>query len=218
LLSNSNEYQRINNMRYKGILVILLFFTLISGCMENEKNNDRSDYEVDVPEWSKGIVWYQIFPERFRNGDSTNDPTYQSINGAWPHDTVLPWQVHPWSSDWYELQEYEQENGNDIWYNITRRRYGGDLTGIIEQLDYLKELGVGALYLNPVFMAPSHHKYDAACYHHADPFFGPDPLGDIELMKTEIPDDPETWVWTSADLSLLKLIEEVHNRDMKIIL
>lgn len=177
-----------------------------------------ADRTSDVPQWAKEVVWYQVFPERFCNGDTTNDPTYSDILGAWPHDTVLPWQVHPWTSDWYELQPYEKENGKDIWYNITRRRYGGDLQGILDKLDYLKQLGIGAIYLNPVFMAPSYHKYDAACYHHIDPNFGPNPEGDRKLIASEIPDDPSTWKWTSADSLMLKLIREVHQRGMKIIL
>lgn len=184
-----------------------------------DSNHQQINYaDPDIPQWTKEVIWYQIFPERFRNGDTTNDPTYADIQGCWPHDTVLPWQPHPWGSEWYKLQPYEKENGNDIWYNITRRRYGGDLQGIIDKLDYLQELGIGAIYLNPVFTSPSLHKYDAACYHHVDPTLGPDPKGDKELIKEEIPDDPTTWVWTTADKLLLKLIEEVHKRDMKIIL
>jgi cyclomaltodextrinase / maltogenic alpha-amylase / neopullulanase len=76
------------------------------------------------------------------------------------------------------MQPWEKENGKDIWFNIQRRRYGGDLEGILEKLDYLQEFGINAIYLNPVFEAPSLHKYDAATYHHVDPYFGPDPAGD----------------------------------------
>lgn len=164
------------------------------------------------------MVWYQIFPERFCNGDSSNDPALEDIKGSWPHDNSSPWEVHPWTSDWYELQAYEKKNGQDIWFNIQRRRYGGDLQGILNKLDYLQSLGITAIYLNPVFTAPSLHKYDGATYHHIDPTFGPDPKGDKELIQAEIPDDPETWVWTKADLLMLKLISEVHRRGMKIIL
>jgi len=101
---------------------------------------------------------------------------------------------------------------------LQRRRYGGDLQGIIDRLDYLQELGVGALYLNPVFVAPSSHKYDGAAYHHVDPTFGPDPAGDRALMAQENPADPATWVWTAADRLLVSLIAEVHRRGMRIIL
>jgi len=170
-----------------------------------------------VPEWAKHVVWYQIFPERFWNGDPSNDPTVQAQSNSWPHDVASPWQVHPWTSDWYELQPYEKRNGRDIWFNIQRRRYGGDLQGIFERLDYLQDLGVTALYLNPVFDAPSSHKYDGATYHHIDPYFGPDPEGDRRLIATETFDDPRTWVWTSADKLMLELIAEVHRRGMRII-
>ena len=171
-----------------------------------------------IPEWAKGIVWYQIFPERFCNGDQSNDPRIDDQIGSWPHQTKTAYQTHPWESDWYERQPYEQENGLNIWDTIQRRRYGGDLQGIINKLDYLQDLGVQAIYLNPVFESPSSHKYDAACWHHVDPNFGPDPDGDREKIKGEVFHDPETWVWTSADLLLLELIEKLHKRGMKIIL
>lgn len=170
-----------------------------------------------VPEWAKHAVWYQIFPERFRNGDLTNDPPISAQKGAYPDDLREPWQIHPWGSDWYELQPYELANKQSLNFNILRRRYGGDLQGIIDKLDYLQDLGITAIYLNPIFWSPSHHKYDGLMYHHVDPYFGPDPEGDIELMKKEIPHDPSTWQWTSADRLALKLISEVHQRNMHII-
>jgi cyclomaltodextrinase / maltogenic alpha-amylase / neopullulanase len=170
-----------------------------------------------VPEWAKGIVWYQIFPERFRNGDLSNDPTLDSLHGAWPHDTGEPWQVHPWTSDWYALQPYERKKGGSIWNHLQRRRYGGDLQGILDRLDYLVDLGVGAIYLNPVFDSPSAHKYDGRTYHHIDVHFGPDPAGDRRLIAAETPHDPATWVWTAADRMMLRLIEEVHRRGLRLI-
>ena len=234
--------------------------------------------EPFVPHWSKKAVWYQIFPERFRNGDPTNDPRVEDSVGSWPHDQKSPWEVHPWTSDWFALAPYEKKNRGwlyvrqstieavaeqvqnperlekvvdgkmsptrlretleglgfslaevklimehsepvkNIWYDLERRRYGGDLQGILDKLDYLEDLGVTALYLNPVFEAPSSHKYDAVSYHHIDPNFGPDPDGDRRLIAQEIPDDPSTWVWTRADQLFLKLIQEVHRRDMRIII
>lgn len=170
-----------------------------------------------VPEWSKRMVWYQIFPERFRNGDPRNDPTLQDIKGSWPHDQSPPWQIHSWTSDWYELQPYEKANGKDLWFNLQRRRYGGDLQGVVDKLDYLKALGITGIYLNPVFAAPSSHKYDAYTYHHIDPTFGPDPAGDRKIMATEKPDDPSTWHWTAADKLALRLIKEAHQRGMRVI-
>jgi cyclomaltodextrinase / maltogenic alpha-amylase / neopullulanase len=170
-----------------------------------------------TPDWSKGVVWYQIFPDRFHNGDKTNDPKVEDQRGAYPFNDSSAFQIHPWTSDWYKLQPYEVENGKDIYYNLQRRRYGGDLQGVIDKLDYLQSLGVNAIYMNPVFWAPSSHKYDALSYHHIDPTFGPDPAGDKRLIEKENPLNPDTWVWTSADKLALKLIEEVHKRKMYII-
>lgn len=207
----------ITLIRTAAIIFILTTFcySLQENSSEQIMKNDTTEF---VPSWAKKVVWYQIFPERFRNGDTSNDPTVESVKGSWPHDHTSPWEVHPWGSDWYELQPYEKENGKDFWFNVQRRRYGGDLQGIIDKLDYLKSLGTGAIYLNPVFEAPSLHKYDAAAYHHIDPNFGPDPDGDRRLIASEIPHDTSTWVWTEADKLFLKLIEEVHNRGMKIII
>ena len=171
-----------------------------------------------VPDWARGIVWYQIFPERFFNGDTANDPVAADQKGAWPHDHTSPLSTHPWTSDWYRLQPWEHENGHDIWFNLQRRRYGGDLQGIISKLGYLKDLGIGAIYLNPVFESPSHHKYDSSTCHHIDPNFGPDPAGDRRLMSAEIPHDPSTWVWTEADKLFLELVHEVHKRGIYIII
>lgn len=187
-----------------------------------EKSNSRqlpAKSETDfVPQWAKKVIWYQIFPERFRNGDPSNDPRIENLKGAWPYDISSPWQIHPWTSDWYELQPYEKENGKNIWFNMQRRRYGGDIQGIIDKLEYLQELGVTALYLNPVFESPSLHKYDGATYHHIDPNFGPDPDGDRKIISSEVFDDPSTWKWTSADKLFLKLVRELHNRGMYIII
>lgn len=172
---------------------------------------------TQAQDWSEKAIWYQIFPERFRNGDPSNDPRLIDQKGAWPHDHTSEWQIHPWTSDWYELQPYEKKNGKDVWFNLQRRRYGGDLQGVIDKLDYLQELGVNAIYLNPIFIAPSQHKYDAALYHHVDPTFGPDPDGDRALIASESPADPSTWKWTAADKLALRLIRECHRRGMHII-
>jgi glycosidase len=199
------------------LILVSLFFTLACGNRGQEKEMSENDSRNDFPEWAVHVVWYQIFPDRFRNGDTNNDPDLKSLKGSWPHDAESPWQISPWTSDWYKLQPWERKNGKDIWFNIQRRRYGGDLQGIIDRLDYLEDLGIGAIYLNPVFQAPSLHKYDGAMYHHIDVHFGPDPEGDRMLMETEDPSDPKTWVWTEADKLALKLIKEAHKRNIKII-
>lgn len=171
-----------------------------------------------VPNWAKSAIWYQIFPERFRDGDSSNNPTVQDIQGADPAEPPKVWQTHPWGSDWYKRQPYELTNGEpELWKHLLRRRYGGDLQGIIDKLDYIKQTGFNAIYLNPVFDAPSLHKYDGASFHHIDPNFGPDPDGDRKLIADENPLDPKTWVWTKADELALELIKQAKQRGIRII-
>lgn len=198
------------------VFTLLMFTTLrIPMIRDMEVTVSQSEF---VPQWAKSIVWYQIFPERFRNGDPTNDPTVSDILGADPPDPPKAWHIHPWGSDWYELKDYEKANNeSELWKHLVRRRYGGDLQGIIDKLDYLKDLGITGIYLTPVFDAPSLHKYDGACYHHIDPTFGPDPKGDRALMQQEVFHDPATWVWTAADELALTLIKAAHDRGMKII-
>lgn len=166
-----------------------------------------------TPDWAKGAVWYQIFPERFRNGSPANDPTKQEV----VPDSAFDWQVHPWTSNWYKLQPWEAARNRPFYEIIWDRRYGGDLIGVIEKLDYLHDLGVDVLYFNPIFEAPSLHKYDATTYHHIDNNFGPDPQGDWPAIWNET-EDPATWSWTSADSTFLELIKQAHARGMKIVI
>lgn len=173
---------------------------------------------VDVPEWAKEAIWYQIFPERFANGDPANDPTADDLVGSWPHRRPAGWRTTPWNSDWYARAEWERSTEDNFYVTVQLRRYGGDIQGIIDRLPYLDSLGVTALYLNPVFESPSLHKYDGATWHHVDDNFGPDPAGDRRLVEAEDPVDPSTWSWTAADRLFLELIERVHERDMRIII
>lgn len=198
-------------MRKLILLFLLISIPLFSFC--------SADKEIPrVPEWAKEAVWYQIFPERFNNGDTSNDPTPKDLAGGWPYSVPDNWQVHPWTSDWYKLQPWEEADGHDFYWNSGVRRYGGDLQGVIDKLDYLQDLGITAIYFNPLFESPSLHKYDAKMYHHIDNNYGPDPKGDEEIWASEIPGDPETWQWTSADKLFLKLIHECHQRNIKIII
>ncbi len=170
------------------------------------------------PEWAKGIVWYQIFPERFADGDIKNDSSLVDKIKLESRINIPNWHVAKWTSNWFAIPDWGQQLGASYRRYLALRRYGGDIQGIIDHLDYLKKLGIGAIYLNPIFDAVSLHKYDGSTYHHIDVNFGPDPEGDKKLIASEIPDNPSTWVWTSADKLFLKLIKEVHKRGMKIII
>ncbi len=189
----------------KNIFIIFLFTCTIS-------------FGQRVPAWAKTAVWYQIFPERFSNGDKQNDPTLEDMKGAWPYIFPKDFQTHPWTSDWYKLQPWEKNTGKDFYANVNIRRYGGDIQGIIDKLDYLKNLGITALYLNPIFESPSLHKYDASMYHHVDNNFGPNPNLDRNIWESENPNNPDTWKWTTADSLFLKLINDCHQRNIKIII
>lgn len=210
---------RFSMKRFFQMSLLALSVNAIAVTQAYSQDNNKNEF---VPQWAKKAVWYQIFPERFRNGDPSNDPKVDDIKGADPIKQPVQWRIHPWGSDWYELQDYERVNkaANDeheISTHLLRRRYGGDLQGVIDKLDYLKDLGINAIYLNPVFDSPSLHKYDAASYHHIDPNFGPDPVGDRKLMAQENPLDPKTWIWTKADELALELIDKAHQKGIRII-
>ena len=194
--------------------ICLLFLTLFMflAC----KTADKRAVADNAPQWAKGIVWYQIFPERFRNGNTANDPKAYEVPGA---DLEPGWQIHPWGSDWYELQPWERKKSDYFYDPVYYRFYGGDLQGVIEKLDYLQQLGIGAIYFNPVFEAPSLHKYDGASFHHIDDNFGLNPDRDKQrLAIAQETDDPKTWIFTSADSVFLDLIKEAHNRNIRIVI
>lgn len=94
---------------------------------------------MDIPDWIKNAIFYQIFPDRFYNGDTTNDPEF-----------VQAWGEKP------NLWDFQ----------------GGDLKGIIQKIDYLVELGINAIYLNPIFYSASNHRYDTIDYYRIDPKLG----------------------------------------------
>jgi glycosidase len=183
-----------------------------------------------TPDWAKGVVWYQVFPERFRNGNPGNDPS-----GARDQRVFKM----PWTAPWFTVSEAEleaarnrhialprhqgplhaREVGGQLYNVVFQRRYGGDLQGVVEKIDELHDLGIDALYLTPVFRAQSLHKYDAADYRHIDDSLG-DPTVEPPNRWHEPGEtlDPATWTWTRADRYVLDvLIPEVRKRGMRII-
>ena len=167
------------------------------------------------PAWAADAVWYQIFPERFANGDPANDPTRETLET--PDAVGADWAVTPWTVDWYRRAPWETARGGDFYDAVFDRRLGGDLEGVLQRVPYLDSLGVTAVYFNPVFWAASLHKYDATSYHHVDPHFGPDPEGDKQLIEAETA-DPATWVWTSADRLFLEVVDALHARGIRVVL
>jgi len=168
-----------------------------------------------TPDWAKDVVWYQIFPERFHNGDPANDPTRASLDN--PQYVTPEWEVMDWESEWFERADWEKAMGGDFRSTLQHRRYGGDLQGVIDKLDYLKELGVTGIYFNPLFYANSLHKYDGNSFHHIDPHFGPDPEGDLAIIAEES-SNPAEWQWTAADKLFLELLQEAKARDIRVII
>jgi len=168
-----------------------------------------------TPDWAKDIVWYQIFPERFANGDSSNDPTRASLSE--PQKVPHSWQVMDWDADWNQRDGWEQAVSPHFQDTLLDRRYGGDLQGVIDKLDTLQELGINGIYFNPIFYADSLHKYDGNSFHHIDPYFGPDPQGDLALIASET-SSPRSWQWTAADKLFLKLLQETKARDIRVII
>ncbi|KQW43398.1 MULTISPECIES: glycoside hydrolase family 13 protein [unclassified Roseateles] len=121
----------------------------------------------EVPAWAQDIVYYYVFPERFRNGDKANDPR---PGGGRPQDRYQDRDVER-HARWNE-KPFKPGTGDGSDKLFNNDFFGGDLAGLIEKLDYIKGLGANALYLTPVFRAPSNHKYDAADYKQIDPAFG----------------------------------------------
>lgn len=122
------------------------------------------DPAFQTPDWVKNGVMYQIFPDRFRNGDPGNDPQpgrffYGELDGTIYRSDPNGGTNNPWNTAICDPRDAADCPGT---YSLNF--YGGDLQGVIDQLDYLQDLGVTILYFNPIFESPSNHKYDTTDY------------------------------------------------------
>ena len=172
-----------------------------------------------TPDWAKGAVFYQIFVDRFCNGDRSNDvedDEYLYIGEG--TRKVTDWEKYPAAMG-------------------VREFYGGDIAGVMQKLDYLQELGVDAIYLNPVFVSPSNHKYDIQDYDYIDPHFGRIVRDEGELLQK---DENGNWIGDqqyvnknasryicrvtdrenleASNALFAEFVEEAHRRGMKVIL
>lgn len=151
------------------------------------------DPAFHTPDWLKTAVIYQIFPDRFRDGDpdnhtppgsffyGENDTIYRSNQTNWNHPVCDPRNpLGPCAGVW------------------SQNFYGGDLQGLLDKLDYLQSLGITAIYLNPIFESPSNHKYDTTDYTQID-----DNFGDETLF--------ETLVQEAANRGIVIILDGVFN-------
>jgi alpha-glucosidase len=173
-------------------------------------------YEIAIipgfktPDWAKGAVMYQIYVDRFCNGDPDNDVQtneYCYINDYVHH--VDDWDRYPAQMD-------------------VRDFYGGDLQGVLDKMDYLQDLGVEVIYFNPLFVSPSNHKYDIQDYDYIDPHFGKIVDEQGELMHDGQKENRFATKYINrvtnkanleaSNLLFAKVVEEAHRRGMRVIL
>ncbi|MDD2959313.1 MAG: glycoside hydrolase family 13 protein [Lachnospiraceae bacterium] len=163
-----------------------------------------------TPDWAKGAVMYQIFTDRFFNGDPDNDildREYIYIGEG--TSQVTDWGKRPSAMG-------------------VREFYGGDLEGVRQKLDYLQELGVDVIYFNPLFVSPSNHKYDIQDYDYIDPHFGKLVQDEGELLAGWMTENTQATRYMervtrkenleASNELFARLVEEIHGRGMKVIL
>ncbi len=180
----------------------------------NAGENHNCEFEVypgyHTPDWAKGAVMYQIFVDRFCNGDPGNDvETGEYFYIGDVSEKVTDWNKPPAVMG-------------------VREFYGGDLQGILNKLDYLQDLGVEVIYLNPIFVSPSNHKYDCQDYDYVDPHYGRIVNDGGGLLQKGDRDNSHAARYIrrvtdkenleASNQLFIRLVEEIHRRGMKIIL
>ena len=182
------------------------------GCQENV----QTEYDFSfvpgfkVPNWAKGTVFYQIFTDRFLNGNPQNDVCDNEYYYTGGHSKkIIEWEKFPDELD-------------------VRCFYGGDLQGVFQKLDYLQDLGVEAIYFNPLFVSPSNHKYDTQDYDHIDPH--------LAIIEDDLEHRMQHWehnngyapkyirrVTSQNNLEksnqyFAELVKEIHRRGMRVVI
>jgi alpha-glucosidase len=163
-----------------------------------------------TPDWAKGAVMYQIFTDRFCNGDPSNDVLDREYLYIGEGTTrVADWVQRPAAMD-------------------VREFYGGDLQGVMDKLDYLQDLGVEVVYFNPLFVSPSNHKYDIQDYDYIDPHFGRIVRDEGEVLSVREHENKSASLYINRVTGLdnleasnqlfIELVEELHRRGMRVIL
>ncbi|MBR4145239.1 MAG: glycoside hydrolase family 13 protein [Lachnospiraceae bacterium] len=163
-----------------------------------------------TPDWAKGAVMYQIFVDRFCNGNGINEVADHEYAYLGKHvQRVFRWDELPETDD-------------------IRRFYGGDLNGVLSKLDYLQNLGVEVIYFNPLFVSPSNHKYDIQDYDYIDPHFTVIPYDEGDVLNDGDLDNTHAsrYINRVTDIRNLEasnsffasLVAAIHARGMKVIL
>lgn len=164
----------------------------------------------ETPDWAKGAVMYQIYTDRFCNGNPDND--VQTNEYFYINDSVK--KIEQWDKIPAAL-----DVGNF---------YGGDLQGVWDKLDYLQHLGVEVLYFNPLFVSPSNHKYDCQDYEHIDPHLTVIKNDGGYVLREKCFDNMQAskYITRTANMENLEasndffagFCEELHRRGMRIII
>ncbi len=183
-------------------------------CGVSQKEKEEYNFMIvpgfSVPDWAKGAVMYQIFVDRFYNGDKSNDvEDGEYIYIGEPCTRVTDWNKYP---DFMGVREF----------------YGGDLQGVLDKLDYLEELGVEVVYFNPLFVSPSNHKYDIQDYDYIDPHYGVIVEDGGEVLREGQRENRYATKYRArvtnkknleaSNRLFVRLVEEMHKRGMKVIL
>lgn len=188
-----------------------LFFTRF-GVTDYLKEDALFEYNKSftLPDWAKGALMYQIFIDRFNRGDETNDVVDDEyIYIGLPVKHKENWDEYP--------------SNFDVGYF-----YGGDLAGVLQKLDYLKDFGVEVIYFNPLFVSPSNHKYDTQDYDYIDPHIGVIVKDADGVLGEDDTDNKNATKYVkrvtckknleASNELFIRLVEEAHKRNIKVII